>query len=268
MKIIITALLAFFLSASQASTDDKIIIGGSGSLNDEITEIAKVYMAKNSADAVEVRPESMSTEGGLEGVRQGRFQIGLISRPPTASEKGKLVYRAIARSMAAAVVHKSLPVSALSEAQLCDIFSGKIKSWKEVGGNDGAITVLTRKKDDANTETFRDKMGCFKDLKITGEAIALTRGSEVLNTLDKRPGLIGITNLGSNYREHDNLKTLAINGVGPSAETARSGKYKYFSERGLVTLGEPQGAIKRFLEFMTSAEGQKIIGSLGAIPLR
>jgi len=268
MKIVLTAMVGLILGACQVSADDKIIIGGSGSLNDEIAELAKVYMAKNSADAVEVRPESMGTEGGLEGVRLGRFNIGLVSRPPTSAEKGKLVYRAIARSMAAAVVHKTSPLSALSDAQLCDIFSGKIKSWKEVGGNDGAITVLTRKKDDANTETFRDKMGCFKDLKITAEAIALTRGSEVLNTLDKRPGLIGITNLGSNYREHDNLKTLAINGVSPSAENARSGKYKYFAERGLVTLGEPQGAIKRFLEFMASAEGQKIIGSLGAIALR
>ncbi len=268
MKIVLTAIVVLFLSASQAPAEDKIVIGGSGSLNDEITELAKIYMAKNPSDAIEVRPESMSTEGGLEGVRQGRFQIGLISRPPTASEKGKLVYRAIARSMAGAVVHKSIPVSTLSETHICDIFNGKIKSWKEVGGNDGAITVLTRKKDDANTETFRDKIGCFKDLKITADAIPLTRGSEVLNTLDKRPGLIGITNLGSNYREHDNLKTLAINGVSPSAENARSGKYKYFAERGLVTLGEAQGAIKRFLEFMASAEGQKIVGSLGAIPLR
>jgi phosphate transport system substrate-binding protein len=267
MKIVFTAILALILNASSASAEDKIVIGGSGSLNDEIAELAKVYMAKNPADAVEVRPESMSTEGGLEGVRQGRFQIGLISRPPTSAEKGKLVYRAIARSMAGVVVHKTLPVNAVSEAQLCDIFSGKIKSWKEVGGNDGAITVLTRKKDDANTDTFRDKMGCFKDLKITADAIPLTRGNELLTTLDKRPGLIGIANLGSNYREHDNLKTMAINGVSPSAETARSGKYKFFAERGLVTLGEPQGAIKRFLEFMASAEGQKIIGSFGAIPL-
>lgn len=267
MKIVLTAILTLFLSASRASTDEKIVIGGSGSLNDEITELAKAYMAKNPADAVEVRPESMSTEGGLEGVRLGRFNIGLISRPPTSGEKGKLVYRAVARSMAAAVVHKSLPVGGLSDAQLCDIFSGKIKSWKEVGGNDGTIAVLTRKKDDANTDTFRDKMGCFKDLKITGDAIALTRGSDVLNTLDKRPGLIGIANLGSNYREHENLKAMAINGVSPSTETARSGKYKYFAERGLVTVGEPQGPIKRFLDFMASAEGQKIIGALGAIPI-
>ncbi len=268
MKIILTAILAIFLNASQASTDEKIVIGGSGSLNDEITELAKTYMAKNPADAVEVRPESMGTEGGLEGVRLGRFNIGLISRPPTSSEKGKLVYRVIARSMAAAVVHKSSPIGSLSEAQVCEIFSGKIKSWKEVGGNDGAITVLTRKKDDANTDTFRDKMGCFKDLKITADAIALTRGSEVLNTLDKRPGLIGIANLGSNYREHDNLKAMAINGVSPSAETGRSGKYKYFAERGMVTLGEPREAIKRFLDFMVSPEGQKIIGSQGAIAIR
>ena len=217
---------------------------------------------------MEIRPESMSTEGGLEGVRGGRFHIGLISRPLNASEKGKLVYLAIARSMAGVVIQKSLPITNLSDAQVCDIFSGKTKSWKEVGGNEAKIVVLTRKRDDSNTEAFRNKMPCFKDLVITSDAIPLLRGNEVLAALDKRSGTIGITNLGSNFREHENIKAVAINGVNPTAETARNEKYRFFREQGLVTLGEPQGLTKRFLEFMATAEGRKSIGSQGAIPLR
>src|SRR5262245_22226236 len=268
MKTKIVVLLALLLSASFARGQDKIVVGGSGSLNEELVDLAKAYMAKHASDTVEIRPESMSTEGGLEGVRGGRFQIGLVARPLTASEKGKLVYVTVARSMAGVVVHKSIPVTNLNDAQTCDIFSGKIKSWKDISNHDAKIVVLTRKRDDSNTEAFRNKMPCFKDLPLTSDAIALLRGNEVLDALDKRPGTIGITNLGSNFRDHENIKALSINGVSPTAETVRNEKYRFVREQGMVTSGEPQGLTKRFLDFMVSAEGRKIIASQGAIPIR
>jgi phosphate transport system substrate-binding protein len=268
MKTPLMAILALFLSVPFATGQEKITIGGSGSINEELADLAKAYMAKNPGATIEVRPESMSTEGGMEGVRSGRFQIGVVSRPPNASEKGKLLYMPVSRSMAGVVVHKSMPVSDLSDNQICDVFSGKIQSWKDLGGHDAKILVLTRKRDDSNTEAFRKKMPCFKDLVITPEAIALLRGNEVLDALDKRPGTIGITNLGSNFRDHENLKALAINGVSPTAETVRNNKYRFVREQGIVTAGEPQGLAKRFIDFMATPEGRKILGSQGAIPLR
>jgi phosphate transport system substrate-binding protein len=268
MKTQLIAFVALLLSFASSSAQEKIVVGGSGALNDEMTALAKAYMAKYPSDNIEVRPESMSTEGGIEGVRMGRFQIGLISRPLTHAEKGKLVYLPAVRSLAGVVIHNSIPVANLTETQICEVFGGKIKSWKELGGNDAKITVLTRKRDDNNTETFREKMACFKGLTITAEAISLLRGNEVLDALDKRPGTVGITNLGSNFREHEHVKAVAINGVSPTPEAARTEKYKYFSERGLITQGEPQGLTKRFIEYLSTTEGRKIIGSLGAIPIR
>jgi phosphate transport system substrate-binding protein len=268
MKTQIIVILALLVSVSFASAQEKIVVGGSGSLNEELVDLAKIYMTKHPADSVEIRPESMSTEGGLEGVKAGRFQIGLIARPLNANEKGKHVYLAIARSMAGVVIHKSIPISNLSDGQICDIFSGKIKSWKDLGGSEAKIVVLTRKRDDSNTEAFRNKMACFKDLVVTNDAIPLQRGNEVLDALDKRPGTIGITNLGSNFRDHENIKALSINGVTPTAETVRNEKYRFVREQGMVTAGEPQGVAKRFIDFMATAEGRKIIGSQGAIPIR
>ncbi|HWP22561.1 MAG TPA: substrate-binding domain-containing protein [Candidatus Binatia bacterium] len=268
MKTPTMAILALFLSVAVVSGQEKIVVGGSGSINEELADLAKAYMAKHPGAVIEVRPESMSTEGGMEGVRTGRFHIGVVSRPPNASEKGGLVYLPVSRSMAGVVVHKSTPVSDLSDHQVCDVFSGRIKSWKEIGGHDAKILVLTRKRDDSNTEAFRKKMPCFKDLAITPDAIALLRGNEVLDALDKRPGTIGITNLGSNFRDHENLKALAINGISPTPETVRNDKYRFIREQGIVTAGEPHGLAKRFIDFMATAEGRKVLGSQGAIPLR
>ena len=265
---ITTAILALMLSVALTSAEEKIVVGGSGSLTDEIIDAAKAYMTKNPGDNVEVRPESMSTTGGIEGVQNGRFAIGLISRRLNDGEKGKLVYRAIARSMAGVVIHKTMPINALSDVQICETFSGKIKSWKEIGGSDGKITVLTRTRDDNNTDTFRKSMECFKELKLTPDALGLARGNELLDALDNRPGTIGITNLGSNFRDHKNIKAVAVNGVLPSGENVKSEKYKFYHEHGAITLGEPQGLVKRFLEFINTAEGQKVIASRGAFGLR
>ena len=268
MKTQIIAILALIFSISFALAQEKIVIGGSGSLNEELADLAKAFISKYPAETVEIRPESMSTEGGLEGVRSGRFQIGLVARPLNPNEKGKLAYIAIARSMAGVVIHKSIPISNLSDTQICDIFSGKIKSWKDIGGNETKILVLTRKRDDSNTEAFRHRMSCFKDLVVTGDAITLLRGNEVLDALDKRPGTIGITNLGSNFRDHENIKAVSINGVSPTAETVRNEKYRFVREQGIVTAGEPQGLAKRFIDFMATSEGRKIISSQGAIAIR
>jgi phosphate transport system substrate-binding protein len=261
-------LLAALLSTAIATAEDKLVVGGSGSLTDEMDDMAKAFMAKNPGGTVEVRPESMSTTGGIEGVLSGRFAIGLVARRLQDNEKSKIVYRAIARSMTGVVTQKSLPVNSLSDAQICDIFSGKIKSWKDIGDSELNITVLTRKRDDNNTENFRKHMDCFKDLKMSPEAISLLRGSELLDALDKRPGTIGITNLGSNFREHQNIKALAISRVAAAPETVKSDKYKFYHEHGAITLGEPQGLAKRFLEFINTVEGQKIIASRGALGLR
>lgn len=268
VKIKIITLVMLLAGSPQVGAQDKIVVGGSGSLTDEMIDAAKAYMAKNPNDNVEVRPESMSTTGGIEGVNGGRLTIGLISRGLKDSEKGKLLSRAIARSMAGVVLHKSYPIGGLSDSQICDIFSGKIKSWKDIGGSDGKITVLTRTRDDNNAETFRKAMECFRELKVTADALALARGSEVLDALNKRPGTIGITNLGSNFTDHKNIKAVAVNGVAPSIETVKSDKYKFYHEHSAITLGEPQGLTKRFLEFLNGAEGQKILSARGAFGLR
>ena len=89
-----------------------------------------------------------------------------------------------------------------------------------------------------------------------------------LDALDKRPGTIAITNLGSNFRDHNNIKAIAVNGVLPSSETVKSEKYKFYHEHSAITLGEPQGLAKRFLDYLNTTDGQKFLASRGAFGLR
>lgn len=267
-KLTIIGILLLWIWTGSLAARERVVIGGSGSLNDEMQDLAKVYMANHPLDSIQVLSESMSSTGGIEGVKAGRLSIGLVAREPRGTDRRTLVYRALARSAVAFAVHKSLPISNLSDSQACDIFSGRVRSWRDVGGSDLKIMVLTRKKDDANTETVRANMVCFKDLQITTAAITLERGSEVLDGLNNRPGTVGIVNVGSSLTERQNVKTLALGGVLPSAETVQNGKYALYGERGIVTRGVPEGAVKRFLDFVDSPAGQKVLSRRGIIPVK
>jgi phosphate transport system substrate-binding protein len=267
-QLTLIIIFMFCVGIGSLAAEEKVVVGGSGSLTEEIAEVAKAYMAKHPSDTIQVLLDSMSNTGGMEGVKVGRLTIGLVTDEPQGADKEKLVYKIVGRSATAVAVKKSVPVSNLSEAQVCDMFSGKVKSWKEVGGNDAKIMVLTRKKDDANTEAMREKMGCFKNLHITPDGIALVRGSEVLDALDKRSGTVGIVNVSKSLSDRRNAKTVAIDGVSPSADAVQAGKYKFSNERGVVTLGAPKGAAKRFLDFMAEPEASKILARLGLVSVK
>ena len=263
---IIGALFFYCLGGGFLQAQEKVVIGGSGGLAEEMQELAKLYLQKHSGDTVDVIQESMSTTGGIEGTKAGRFTLGMVSRPPTESEKGKLVYKRIVMAPVGIGVNKSTSVSSLSEAQICDVFSGKLKSWKEIGGGEGSITVLARKKDDNSMQVLYDKMGCFKGLKLTPNAVLLVRASEVMDALEHRASTIGVVNVSSVMGERQNIKVLAMDGASPTNESVTTGKYKYFTELGVVTVGEPHGAAKRFLEFVAGADGDKILTKYRWIP--
>jgi phosphate transport system substrate-binding protein len=267
MRIAIITLIIWLLGVTALWAEEKIVLGGSGGLTDEMSDLAKAYMAKNPSDKIEVLKETMGTSGGIGAVLNGRVTIGLVTHMPKGDHQSKLVYRVIARSPVGVAVHKSQPISSLTEIQICDIFSGKTHSWKEVGGGDGKISVLTRRQNDANAEAMREKVACFKDLKFTPEAIALSKGSEVLDGVNRRPGTIGIISATFNATDRGDIKTLAISGTPPTPEMVRSGKYRVYNERAVVTLGAPHGASKRFLDFVAGPEGQKILMQRDMIPV-
>lgn len=263
-KLILIATFVLCAGIGSLAAQEKVVVGGSGAMGGAMEALAKAYKQKHPSDALNVVPDSMSTTGGIEGAKAGRLTVGIITRPLNDQEKKEgLVYRAVSRVPVVVGVHKSLSVSNLSEAQACDIFSGKIKSWKDVGGVDAKIVVLGRKKDDNSMEIFREKMACFKNLQLTSDAVMLLRGTEVLDSLNNRPGTVGVSVAGPNLTDRPNIRPLAVANIAPSLEAVKAGKYKYFSEIEFVTKGEPQGTAKRFVDYVAGPEGEKVLEKYG-----
>jgi phosphate transport system substrate-binding protein len=111
-------------------------------------------------------------------------------------------------------------------------------------------------------------MACFNHLQLGPDTVLLVRGNEVLDSLNNRPGTVGITVAGSAIMDRPNIKALAVAGVSPTLEAVKSGKYKYFNEVGVVTIGEAKGTARRFLDFVGGSEAEKIVEKFGMAAVR
>jgi len=260
---------AVMMSAALASgaiwAQDKVAVGGAGSMVPVMQQLAQAYMAKNAGHGIEIQASSLGSDGGIKATEAGRIGIGLTGRPLKDSEKASLVYRQLAVMPVIVAVNGDLPVTGITAAQLCAIYSGSIKSWKQAGGPDTNIVPLTRNEDDSDKSTLRAQVGCYGSLKESADVVVLTKGSAMASALASRPATIGLTTYETVLKSQGRIKALAIDGVVPSPETVRSGKYKLVKDFAVVTKGNPQGVAKSFIDYADGAEGDKIFANAGLV---
>ena len=266
-KLVLAVGAGLIAAAGTCAAQGKVTIGGAGSMVPAMQELARAYEAKHGPQGIEIMTGSLGSGGGIKGAEAGRLAIGLTGRTLRESEKG-VVYRQLAVIPVVVAVHGDLKVSGLSSAQLCGIYSGAVKSWKPIGGQDVTIVPLTRNEDDSDKEALREHIGCYKTLKESGEVVVLSSGSGMTSALASRPAAIGLTNYDAVLRSQGRLKAIAIDGIQPGAETVAAGKYTLVKDFAVVTRGEPQGVARSFIDFIAGPEGNKIMTNFGLVPRR
>lgn len=218
---------------------------------------------------------NVSVKGGGSGVGiaaliDGTCDIANSSRAMKKEEvekaKGKginPVEHVIAKDGLAIVVHPSNPVKALTVEQVRDIYSGRISNWREVGGKDMKIVVVSRDSASGTYEAFHELV--LKGDKLRGDALLLASNQAVATTVAQTEGAIGYIGLG--YLS-SSVKALDIDGVKPSKETVVNGSYKLSRPLFMYTNGEPKGLVKEFIDFVLSPEGQKIVEEQGFVAVK
>ncbi|MBM3132166.1 MAG: phosphate ABC transporter substrate-binding protein, partial [Chloroflexi bacterium] len=151
------------------------------------------------------------------------------------------------------------PVSALTIAQLRAIYEGKITNWKDVGGKDAKIVVVSREEGSGMRDCFGSKV--TEDIKT--DALFYDSNGAIKTKVSSEPNAIGFLSLG--YAE--GLKTVALDGVNPTIESCKNGKYPVVRRLYLLTRQIPTGEVKAFLDFCRSEEGQKIVAEQGYVPI-
>jgi phosphate transport system substrate-binding protein len=256
-------------AAPVASTPDKIIIDGSTTVGPIAKAFAEYYMALNPKVGITV--SESGSGNGAKSIVNGTCDIATMSRFMKETEfKAAVdnsvfpVAHAIAMDGIVMVVHPSNPVKALTTQQVHDIYSGKAKNWKDVGGPDLAIVRISR---DTNSGTYET----FETLVMKGDKMA--EGTEYVNSngqmrekVQSTTAAVGYVGLGFVDKT---VKALEINGIMPDKLTIATGRYPISRPLFMFTNGYPRlgSHLHAFVTLYLSKKGQEIIESTGFIPL-
>ena len=225
---------------------------------------------------MKAHPEAnISVRGGGSGVGiaaliDGTVDIANASRAMKTKELKKArakgvnpVAHVVAKDAIAVVVHPENPVNGLTKSQLKAIYTGAINRWSEVGGTSGVIVVVSR---DVNSGTFEvfNKLALDKQ-RVRPDALMQASNKAVATIVASTKGAIGYVGLGYLSKK---VKTIAIDEVMPSVETAKSGTYPLARPLYMYTNGEPKGLAKEFIDFVLSPKGQKIVKARGFVPVK
>lgn len=248
----------FIPQAYSANLSGRIMIAGSTSVQPLADELAKYFMQQYPKVSIEVQGGGSSV--GIKSAIQGIVDIGTSSRELTEDESKQLSSKGwqeikIAEDGIAVIVHKSNPVSNLTIDQIRDIFSGKIKNWKEVGGKDAKIVVVTREEGSGTRGAFEEiVMG--KSAKITDSAIVQPSTGAVKTTVSQDENSIGYISLGV---LDSTVKGIKVEGVEPTEKNVKLGKYKIKRPFLFLVSKNPSKVTKAFVDFVLSDEGQAIV---------
>jgi len=268
-KVLACLVISMTMVSGMASAEEKIRIAGAGGMISLLNELAKGYMAENKNVVFDVNQKSIESTGGIRSAAEGQIEIGLSARPMKDDEKALgLIVSEIARVATIIGANKSVTIKGLSSEQLCRIYSGNIMNWKDLGGAEDNIITLTRPDRDATKESVRKGIACFKDLKEPASVVIVPTAPEMTKVLMNRPATIGFTDSVAIDDSAGAIFSLTLDGVAPTTDNVRSGKYKVIKNYDLLTKGEPKGAVKAFIDFVKGPKGAKIIEAHKAVPVK
>lgn len=260
----------FFLAflAGSATAKENIIVNGSTTVLPISQATAEAYMKKNPN--VNLSISGGGSGNGIKALIDKTTQIANSSRPlkkeeeALAQSKGvKPVSHTVAIDALTPIVHPSNPVNDLTIEQLSVIYQGKITNWKEVGGKDMKIVVISRDTSSGTYESWQEKV--LHKEKVTPKAQLQASSGAVVQAVSKNRYAIGYVGIGYLNK---GVKALKVNGVEATAKNALEGKYPIARPLYMFTDGQPTGAVADYLKFVLSAEGQAVVKKQGFVPVK
>ncbi|QUL99005.1 MAG: phosphate ABC transporter substrate-binding protein [Candidatus Fermentithermobacillus carboniphilus] len=266
MLCFLILLASFMVSAcSRASRpSSSITVAGSTSVQPFMELLAEEY-ARLYPEKPAINVQGGGSSAGARSVLSGAASIGMLSRELAPEEKG-LDALVIARDAIAVIVNPKNPIRELSIRDLRAIFSGEITDWGQLigagerGDFRGRIHVVSREEGSGTRGAFDEMI--MEGREVTARAIFQDSNGSVKETVAQDPMAIGYISLGLVDR---NVKPLSIDGVAPTIENCKSGKYALVRPFLVVTKGEVRPEVREFLDFIMGETGQKILREEGLI---
>ncbi|MFC9162154.1 phosphate ABC transporter substrate-binding protein [Streptomyces fungicidicus] len=216
--------------------------------------------------------------GGISQLAAGQINIALSSKPLAEEDKAAnpdtdFLPTQIGADAVGVIVTKEVAdggVKNLTADQVRDLFEGKINNWSEVGGPDLDVFVYD-KEPGRGTREVLDKY-IYGDEKAppppeSGNYAIVGGNLETRNKLESTPG--AVAPLSTSFVEgRDGLAAVTLDGIEPSPENIASGKYPMARPLYLITDGKPEGSAKKFVDYVLSSRGQKLMTKHGYLTLK
>ena len=246
--------------------DVKLQIAGSTTVLPIAEECARVFMEEHPGSRIFVSGGGSSH--GVAAVADGTVDIGCASRDLKSTEKDAhpdLVSYGIAKDGVAVTVHPSNPVTDLTMEQLQGIYTGTITNWKDVGGTDSEIMVVTREEGSGTRDCFEQAVMKPIKAEITDKGIIQDSNGKTRATVAGSDQAIGFLSLG--YVNSD-VRAVKLNGIEPTVESVVDGSYAISRTLWMITNGNPNSEEQAFLDFVLGNEGQGIVEDVHFIPVK
>ncbi len=221
------------------------------------------------------------TGTGIAALMNGTVDIANASRRmkddeiAAARDRGiEPVEHTIAVDALAVIVNLENPVSELTIGQLSDIFTGRVANWRDVGGRDGPIVLVSRETNSGTHVYFLDEVVRRGDKEakdvFAPETLLMPSSVGITSEVRRNPNAIGYDGLGYVTAEEKVIAVAAAPGqpyVRPSVATAADGTYPLSRALFMYTAGAPTGEIAAYLDWIVGPAGQAIVRKLGFVPL-
>jgi phosphate transport system substrate-binding protein len=247
---------------------DSITIKGSTTVLPIAQKAAEAYMKEYPN--VKISISGGGSGNGIKALIDGTTDIADSSRfikdkeVRLAVEKGAYpVPFAVAYDCIVPVVHPSNTVKNLTLDQLKAIYEGKIKNWKEVGGPDRKVVVISRDTSSGTYEVWNKKV--MKKERVYPGALLQASNGAVVQAVSNNKNAIGYIGLGY---VNENVKPLTVNGIRGSEDTTLSGTYPISRPLYMFTRGWPKGEVASFITYVLHPKrGQEHVKKAGYVPL-
>lgn len=259
---------SLLLAGAAAHAQDRIVIKGSNTFGEELAPALTERFRKDNPQTV-IELEAKGSASGFDALLNGQCDIAASSRSPNEDEKRlarsrgiKINHYLIGFYGVAVIANAQNPVKALSDAQVREVFTGAIKNWKDVGGEDAPIQLYIRDPISGTHLGFREL--AMRNQAYPETAKALTRYEEIIEAVKGDRAGIGYASM--NLGQQREVRALMVNGVHSSVIAVNQGDYPYSRTLRLYTVkGRESAPVKQFARFVRSRAGQRVLAENGFV---
>ena len=267
-SIMIVTMLMVLCLAAPAAWAGNLVIKGSTTVLPIAQKVAEAYMKQNPS--VKISLEGGGSGNGIKALIDGLTDIADSSRfikdkeVSQAVEKGRYpVPFAVAYDCIVPVVHPSNTLTNLTRDQLKRIYMGQVKNWKEIGGPDSPVVVISRDTSSGTYEVWEEKI--MHGEKVYPGALLQASNGAIVQAVSKNKNAIGYIGIGYVNNE---VKGLKVENTAGTAETTLNGTYPISRALYMFTQGWPTGDTLNFINFVLHPQkGQKFVTEAGFVPL-